>query len=211
MEIKGFRDTIDWYDKNAQNYRASSEKVAPLHLIEKFLSFLPKNPTVLDAGCGSGRDSRLFIERGVQVTGIDISSGLLSEAQKHSPTISFIQGDLRHMPMRDASFDGIWSHASMVHLETIDDVKNVLSEFMRVLKPNGVLNIYVKAQTGDEKTAIVKDSLSNHERFFRYYTEPELRDLVTKAGFNIDEVCMEDDLHGRSEVKWLVLFARKSS
>ncbi len=211
MEIKGFKDTIGWYDKNAEKYAESAEKVAPVHLVEKILSLLPKNPLILDAGCGSGRDSRLLTERGARVTGIDISFGLLNEAKKKNPGIAFVQGDLRELPMQSECFDGIWSHASLVHLETIADVEKVLTEFARVLKSGGVLNIYVKAQAGDEKTAVVKDSLSNHERFFRYYTEPELRDLATKAGFIVEETYMEDDLHGRSEVKWLALFARKST
>ena len=209
MKVEGLKDTIDWYDKNAGKYADSAEKVPPIELLEKFLSMLPQSPQVLDAGCGSGRDSRFLHEKGALVTAIDISKGLLEEAEKRSEGITFVQGDITVMIFPDGSYDGVWSHASLVHLETIEDVKKALREFGRVLKAGGILHIFVKAQTGDEKTAVVSDSLSNHDRFFRYYTEQELRELVTDAGFEDIDISLLPDPHGRTEVTWIALFARK--
>ena len=209
MKIEGFKDTIDWYDNNANKYADSAEKVLPVELLEKFLSMLPSSPKVLDAGCGSGRDSRYLKQKGAVVTGIDISKGLLDEAKKRSQDIEFVEGDLTQMPFPEAAFDGLWSHASLVHLETLEDVQKALGEYYRVLKKGGILHIFVKAQAGEEKTAVVTDSLSNHDRFFRYYTEDELRELANIAGFGNIETSSFVDPHGRSEVTWIALFGRK--
>lgn len=209
MEIKGFKDTIDWYDQNAEKYADSADKAPPAEALKKFASKLPAAAKVLDAGCGSGRDSGILGQMGFQVTGLDISKGLLEEARKRSPGIEFVEGDLTHMPFEDGAFGGIWAQASLVHLETMGDVKRALGEFARVLQSGGALHIFVKAQTGDAKTAVVSDSLSNHDRFFRYYTEDELRELVSSAGFAEIETSILEDPHGRQEVKWIALFARK--
>jgi ubiquinone/menaquinone biosynthesis C-methylase UbiE len=209
MKVEGLKDTIDWYDKNAEKYADSAEQVPPIELLEKFLSMLPQSPNVLDAGCGPGRDSRLLHEKGAVVTGVDISKGLLQEATKRSEGVTYVEGDITAMVFVDSIFDGVWSHASLVHLEAIEDVTKALSEFSRVLKSGGVLHVFVKAQTGNEKTAVVSDALSNHDRFFRYYTEQELRELVANAGFEDMDTSVLPDPHGRSEVTWIALFAKK--
>jgi len=209
MKIEGFKDTIEWYDKNAEKYADSAEKAPPTKLIERFLSMLPKSPKVLDAGCGSGRDSRILNEKGAKVTGLDISKGLLEEAEKRSKNIEYIEGNITAMKFPDASFDGLWSHASLVHLESIEDVEKTLGEFNRVLKSGGILYIFTKEQLGYDKTAIVSDSLSNHDRFFRYYTKEELRNLVSKAGFGDIDISSVSDPHGREEVTWILIFCKK--
>lgn len=211
MKVNGFEDTIEWYDKNAKNYAEVAEKVPLMELIEKFTLMLPDSPKVLDAGCGSGRDSRIIQSKGAKVTGIDISQGLLNEAKIRSEGIEFVKDSITTMPFRDASFNGVWAHASLVHLETLNDVKRALAEFNRVLMPSGALHIFVKEQKGDEKTAIVSDSVSNHDRFFRYYTEVELKELVEEVGFRDIEITHIEDPHKRSEVSWIALFAKKQN
>lgn len=209
MKIEGFKDTIEWYDKNAETYADSAEKAPPVKLIEQFLSMLPESPKVLDAGCGSGRDSRILNEKGAKVTGLDISKGLLEEAEKRSKDIEYIEGNITAMKLPNASFDGVWSHASLVHLESIEDVEKTLGEYNRVLKTAGILHIFTKEQLGDEKTAVVSDSLSNHNRFFRYYSKEELHSLVSRAGFGDLDISSVPDPHGRKEVTWILLFGKK--
>lgn len=209
MDTKGFKDNIKWYDENAEKYASSAEKTPSKELIEYFLSLLPESPKVLDAGCGSGRDSRILSEKGAKVTGLDISKGLLQEAKKRSPDIDYVEGDMTAMGFQSAFFDGVWAHASLVHLESTEDVENTLREFYRVLKLRGVLHIFAKEQLGNEKTAIVFDSLLNHNRFFRYYSKEELRNLVNAVGFGELEISSVPDPHGRKEVTWILLFGRK--
>ncbi len=209
MKVKGFADTIDWYNKNASGYANATYSHAPTGIINKFVKMLPDNPELLDAGCGPGRDSAILHSKGAIVTGLDISEGLLKIAKEKNPGISFIKGDFRALPFEDEKFDGVWAHAALVHLESIEDVRKSLQEFYRILSDNGILHIYVKAQTGNKKTAVVTDDVSLHDRFFRYYTKDEMKEYLEDLGFKIRQMVMEEDLHGRKEVKWISIFAEK--
>jgi ubiquinone/menaquinone biosynthesis C-methylase UbiE len=209
MKIAGSKDTIDWYDANAEKYANDSDGITFEDTASHFLGNLKLKPKVLDVGCGSGRDTETLHNLGADVTGLDISKGLLEVAKKKRPGIMFVEGSFLDIPFPDQTFDGIWSHASLVHLDTTEDVRRALNEFNRVLKLGGYLYILVKKQFGKEKTAIVSDTLSNHDRFFRYYTEEELTSLLQETGFAVTEVVTEDDVHGRVEVKWIKIFAKK--
>ncbi len=209
MKINGFKDTIDWYDQNAKSYAAKRLATNSPESIKWFLEYLPDQPVVLDGGCGSGLKSKLLHELGARVTGLDISSGLLAEAVKAYPEINFVTGDLRSLPFKDQSFDGVMLYAAIVHLETIAEVDQVLHECFRVLKPEGKLYLRVKLQTGENGTEVITDSLSGHDRFFRYYKQPELDTLLENSGFKILERKFPEDGHGRTEVKWYDVIAEK--
>jgi ubiquinone/menaquinone biosynthesis C-methylase UbiE len=209
MKIKGFKDTIDWYDANAKEYADAIDSFPPTDLLDQFIHILPNKPKILDAGCGSGRDTGLLNSKGANTIGLDISQGLLQEAKKRNPGCSLIQGSFLELPFEDSTFDGVWAHAALVHLETIDDVKKSLNEFYRVLKNKGILHIYVKKQMGSKKTEVIKDTLSNHERFFRYYSEDEIKSYVEKTELKIIDFTIRKDPHGREEIRWISLFAQK--
>jgi len=215
MEIKGFKDTIEWYNQNAEQYAQASLNGASPEEIDDFVALLPKGAKVLDAGCGSGRDTNLLNQQGLNTTGLDLSSGLIEVAKKLFPDASFVEGNMLKMQFPDNSFDGVWAHASLLHLETPEDVQAALSEFNRVLKPDGIIHVLVKAQTGDSKTAVVSDSLSQHDRFFQYFTQDEVRQLLGGTGFNVTklEQYKETDrsLKGRPEVEWILALATKPS
>ena len=205
-----FRKTIDWYNQNAEQYAINSQEVFYDDAAKLFLAKLPENPQVLEAGCGEGRDAALLTRSGAKVIGLDLSTGLLEVARRQYPEIEFIEGNLLALPFNDQQFDGVWAHASLVHLETLEDVQSVMREFNRVLKTNGTLYLYVKKQTGESDTAVVADSLSQHERFFRYYTDELLRNLLSQHGFTVSSIETKADKHGRPEVIWLEVFAVKS-
>lgn len=215
MHIKGLQDTITWYNQNAQAYSKATYSHAHPEQIDQFVALLPSGAKkVLDAGCGAGRDTHLLSLRGLEVTGIDLSEGLLSEAKKAYPRLNFVHGDIRSLRFENASIDGIWAHASLLDLETVEDVTKALSEFSRVIKKHGILHVFVKAQTGSEKTAVVSDALSHHDRFFQYFTREELTLLLKRAGFALLSLEQfretERNPHGRPEVEWLLALAKKN-
>lgn len=211
MKIEGMKDTINWYDKNADNYAKSLYEVAPMDAIEAFIKHLPKNAHILEAGCGPGRESVIFKKKGIKTTGVDLSQELLRIAEKNNPGVEYIKTNFLNLPLKNNIFDGIWAHASLVHLETILDVQKALKEFNRVLKLGGFLLVEVKEKTDKKETAIIVDSLSNHERFFRYYTKEGIQKLIKEAGFEIINFTMREDQYGRSEVKWIEVIGKKLS
>lgn len=216
MKIKGFEDTIEWYSQNAKEYSRATIAVFSDQIKKELKSFtnsLTKGVKVLDAGFGSGRDSYLLDKEGFQVIGVDLADGLVELAKKTFPTSKFIEGDLRLLPFLSNAFDGVWANASLLHLETPQEVRLVLAEFNRVLKKYGVVHIKVKAKTGRGRTAIVTDLISKHNRFFRYFTKFEIRRLLTQSGFRCLNISKYNESRnnpmGRPEVEWIVVLARK--
>ena len=188
MKIKGFKDTIDWYDKNSSQYAKATEGRGSDEQIQEFSELLENNDKALDAGCAAGSDSKKLTDKGLKIIGIDLSRELLKIAREKFPELEFKEADFRNLLFEDNSFHGIWAHASLLHLETVEDVKKSLLEFNRVLKTNGVIHILVKAKTGKAKTAVVKDSLSKHNRFFQYFSKEEIRKLLVSSEFSIIKI-----------------------
>jgi ubiquinone/menaquinone biosynthesis C-methylase UbiE len=208
--VKGFKDTIAWYDANAEGYATSLEKCPRLDWMDRFARMAGEGARVLDAGCAGGRDCRLFKDMNLNPIGVDLSESLIRVAKAKNPGIEFKCADFSDLPFRDNSFDGVWAHASLVHLETIEKVRKAFGEFGRVLKKEGIVHIAVKQQLGKDKTAVVSDALSGHDRFFRYFTKNEIQYLLQEAGFKLLTIDGNlKDSTGRKEVRWIVALAKK--
>jgi len=94
---------------------------------------------VLDAGCGAGRHARALAERGLRVTGIDLSGDLLAAAASKSthPLASphYVRADLRALPFAEGSFDAVLSFfTSFGYFDDADNLRHA-SELRRVLRP----------------------------------------------------------------------------
>lgn len=93
--------------------------------------------TVLDLGCGKGRFARHLVNQGARVLGLDVSMGMLSEAQG----LARVLGSANRLPFADASFEAVVAIEVFEHL---GDVAAALAEARRVLKPGGRLVIIDK-------------------------------------------------------------------
>ncbi len=172
--------TISTYDKIAHKY-AEKHITADESFIRKYSEFLKlcKGKKILDVGCGPGRDTQYFMEKGCDVIGVDRSKGMLAEARKR-----FTEGDFRKMDMKELEFDsghfdGLWANASLLHIKR-SEVGKVLTEFRRVLRKGGVIFISLKEGFGDE----IKVYPDGTKRFFSYYSKGEFEKLVEKD-FNL--------------------------
>lgn len=96
---------------------------------------------VLDIGCGTGFFSKMLIEIGYEVTSIDSSPVALDYSRKRG-LANLVTGDALKLPFPDGSFDAA---CALDILEHIDDDRGALKEWQRVLKPGGVLLIFVPA------------------------------------------------------------------
>ena len=72
--------TIDYYNHHAEEFTHSTLNVDMESLYQSFLNLLPANAHILDLGCGSGRDSLAFKNKGYRVTAIDYSEALVKKA-----------------------------------------------------------------------------------------------------------------------------------
>lgn len=139
--------TMEYYDHNAQEYFASTIHLNMEHRYKPFLELMPKHGRILDAGCGSGRDSLYFKKKGYSVIAIDSSRELVRLASsilgENCFLMSFKQIEFKN------EFDGIWACASLLHISK-SEMDSVLLRLTEALKMNGVL--YASFKYGNEET-----------------------------------------------------------
>jgi SAM-dependent methyltransferase len=171
------RTTLAFYDSHSEQYFASTAHVDMGPLYGKFLGELPRGASILDAGCGSGRDTKAFAARGYRVTAIDGSARLVELAAAFTgqscTTLAF-----HDVAFRDA-FDGIWACASLVHVPE-RDAPDVIGRFTDALKPGGVLYISLKEGDGERTADDGRFFCDYSAEAFRKVTAsvPALRELV---------------------------------
>jgi|LakMenE18May11ns_1017448.scaffolds.fasta_scaffold9813002_2 SAM-dependent methyltransferase len=180
MKIDVVQKTIDTYEKTADLYNSLYPDVNKDN-IDFFIDKL-NGDNILDIGCGSGRDTEYFVNKGLDVVGIDLSDRFIEISKSKVPNVKFIKMDMRNMDFSLDSFDGIWSMASLLHIPKIE-IKDTIIKFREVLKTNGIVYISVKLGVGER--FVKKDRYKGLEKFFAFYTESEISDLLEKCGFEI--------------------------
>ncbi|MCK4111598.1 class I SAM-dependent methyltransferase [Acinetobacter radioresistens] len=191
--------TIDYYNKHAEEFTASTFEVDMESLYQPFLALLPENAHILDLGCGSGRDSLVFKNKGYHVDAIDYSEELIKKATE----LTGIQ--VKYQSFYELSevalYDGIWACASLLHCER-HRLAEVLEKMLRALKPEGV--IYMSFKYGDSDRA--KDG-----REFTDLNEQQAQELF--AQFNqvsLVQQWITVDKRPEREEQWLNLLLKKN-
>ena len=160
--------TIKYYNRHAKSYYQNTVDLKLDNIYQEFLSQLKDNAHILDAGCGSGRDSLFFLKQGYQVTAIDAAKELVKLSSK---LLGQEVLQLRFQELEfEEEFDGIWACASLLHISR-DEIDDVLERFSRALVKGGV--IYMSFKYGDKE-------VYEKGRFFNYYDEDSFQKLVDK-------------------------------
>lgn len=190
--------TISYYDEHAEEYCAATVNADMSFCRNRFMSYLPVGTHILDAGCGSGRDSKIFLEKSFNVTAMDASEKMCKEAAKLLGQ-DVLQCTFQEMDFQNV-FDGIWACASLLHV-TRSDIDFVLQNLKKALKDNGVL--YLSFKYGNEERMA-------QERFFNDYNEKLLRDVLENNGFTVMDIFTTEDVRkSRSGEMWVNAFAKK--
>jgi SAM-dependent methyltransferase len=168
--VRDVNSTIGYYDLNAMDYAAKTVSADLSHLCNEFLAFVPFGGRILDAGCGSGRDTRYFIEHGYPVISFDASEGMVKKCREY-PHAYCLQMSFQEVAF-DECFDGIWACASLLHLP-FEDSKLAVEKLVTALRPGGVIFVSVRKQVN------AKESETIDGRFFEYYTEAKLTALMS--------------------------------
>lgn len=138
--------TKDYYNKNAQEFFNQTVKADMSELYDIFLKNLPCNEgKILDLGCGSGRDSKYFLENGFELVAMDISEELGKRASEYIGQKVIIQ-DMRNLHYQN-EFIGIWACASLLHLDE-DEIIETLRKIFKSLKRDGIA--YISFKYGDK-------------------------------------------------------------
>jgi 2-polyprenyl-3-methyl-5-hydroxy-6-metoxy-1,4-benzoquinol methylase len=110
---------------------------------DKFISYLEKDASILDVGCGGGTKSRYLTDKGFNVVGIDFSENMINIASAEVPKAKFQVLDVNDIDKLDENFEGIFMQAVLLHIPK-KEVDEVLRKAVSKLNPGGYLYIAVK-------------------------------------------------------------------
>ncbi|MCR5705085.1 MAG: methyltransferase domain-containing protein [Eubacterium sp.] len=190
--------TIEYYNNNSQDFFESTVNADMTEQYKMFEKYLPQGARILDLGCGSGRDSKYFLDKGYAVTAIDGSAELCRLAREYSGL------EVRQIFFEDLDFenefDGIWACASLLHVPQ-ERLEVVLKKVIDALVPEGIL--YISFKYGEY-------SGERNGRMFTDLDEERLEELVGKTqGCEIVEMGRSEDAREDREDVWLNAVVRK--
>lgn len=163
-------DTLDYYNKNAQEYCNQTISADFDFIYQKVLPLLPRDAYILDFGCGSGRDSKKFLDLGYCVKAIDGSIEMCKLATKYLG-IEVICMDFFDFHDID-TYDCIWACSSILHIED-EHLFTVLNQMIDALKVGGIIYASFKVGTG----YMIKEG-----KYYNFLTKEKMLKLLEKTG-----------------------------
>ena len=191
--------TINYYNEMSQEYIDSTVNVDFTMTQNKFMNKLQAGCHILDFGCGSGRDSKCFINKGFQVTAIDGSIELCKYASELTGL------NVKHMYFQELCdidvYDAIWACSSILHLP-YSDLKDVMAKMIVALKQNGI--IYTSFKYG-------KYEGERNGRYFIDMDDDKFKNfIINYPNITVEELWITGDVRpGRSNEQWLNVILRK--
>jgi len=192
--------TLAYYDEHADSFVQSTVDVQFSTMQQAFTEYLPDGGTILDLGCGSGRDSKAFIDKGYKVIAVDGSAELCKIASQYIGQEVINAKFQDYKP--DIILDGIWACASLLHLQ-IDDICEVMRTLTQSLRSGGCF--YVSFKYGDF-------SGERNGRYFVDLTEQRFQDILDTIPdlYIVKDMITCDVRPGRENEKWLNVFLIKA-
>lgn len=191
--------TIDYYNLNAENFIESTQNVDMHQAQDRFLRLLDENSSILDFGCGSGRDTKYFLNKGCRVTATDGSAELCRRAS------DFTGIEVKEMLFQElddmGTYDGIWACSSILHLPKLELLPVICKMYM-ALKDSGV--IYTSFKYSDFEGV-------RNGRYFTDFTEDSFKEFIAEIPeLTIEDYWITGDVRpGRGDERWLNLILRK--
>lgn len=190
--------TIDYYSIHVEQFIQVTLNVDMEDLYQPFLESLPTNAHILDLGCGSGRDTLAFINKGYIVDAIDYSEVLVKKSS-----------ELTGVNVRNQSFyelddndqyDGVWACASLLHCDR-NRLRDVLKRILNALRRGGVCYMSFKYGSTDRE----KDG-----RSFTDLNEVQSQDLLEQfLNVEILKQWITVDKRPDRDEKWLNILWKK--
>ena len=166
--------TLDHYQARAEAFWEGTRHHDVEQNIDALLRHIltPSPFTLLDFGCGPGRDLMAFVKRGHRAIGLEGAPALVEMARTHSGCE--VWQDFLRLELPAACFDGVFANASLFHVPR-QELPNVLRQLCATLKPGGVLFSSNPRGNNEEST--------NGERYGAYYDLATWRAYLAAAGF----------------------------
>jgi len=191
--------SVEFYNKNAEEFYKGTVEADMSETYKKFEGYLKMDSHILDLGCGSGRDSKHFIDTGYRVTSADYSVEMVKRASDLTKQ-QVLHLDMTKMDLKE-EFDAIWACASVLHIP-MKLIPKVLSNCHAALKDDGFLYLSFKYGQGE---------IQRNGRHFSNFTEDSFSQLIEDLNlFNIQEFWKTSDVRpGREKEFWLNIVLKK--
>ena len=191
--------TLQYYEENAESFIAGTIEADMNDARQRFLKELPPKAYILDFGCGSGRDTKAFLDAGYIVDAVDGSPELCRIASVYTGI------QVKEMLFQDLhaekAYDGIWACASILHLPK-PELSEIIKRIAEALKAGGVLYTSFKYGTFEGM---------RNGRYFTDFTEDTLKVFWSDfPSLPIITTWLTQDVRtGREEEQWINLLARR--
>ena len=192
--------TISFYDNHAQEFAEAANSTDMQRDYDHFLKYVPKGGSIVDMGCGSGRDLRFFRESGYIATGVDASEEMCKVAREHSNCDVVCCDALSWVP--ESKVDAIWANGSLLHLHE-DEIVTFLKTKSDFLKDGGVLYFSMKAG--------IKKGFDEKGRYFTPFSESMVQSAISDGKLEVAERWTEDDSMGRSGFYWEAIILKRQN
>lgn len=188
------KTSIDYYNKNAKAFLADTAGADMHTLQDRFLTYIPAGGRILDLGCGSGRDSKAFLDAGYEVTAVD-GSEEMCRATEELTGLPVICSTFEDYQPTKGYYDGIWASASLLHLRKAE-LPGIFAKLAASLKEGGCF--YASFKYGNFEG-------ERNGRFYTDLNEKQLDTILAEVpGLEISFLGLTDDVRpGRENEKWL--------
>lgn len=195
------RRTLAYYDGHAKQFFAGTIDHDVSQNIQALLGAIEATPpfTILDFGCGPGRDLKTFSALGHRAIGLDGSAEFVEMARAYSGCDVWRQ-DFVHLDLPPAMFDGIFANAALFHVPS-RALPKVLGELYAALKPGGVL--FSSNPRGHNEEGW------NGPRYGRYYDFDTWQQFMVAAKFSHVNHYYRPPNLPRDQQPWLASVWRK--
>lgn len=174
--------TLAAYDAGAATYAENRRPLDPERA--RRLAAATSADRCLDLGCGPGL---WFTHLGRPLVGADASAPMLDRARTVDSTVPLVQTLLEALPFARGAFAGVWANKCLQHVAAAD-LPLVLADLHRIIEVDGRLDVEVFAGSGTFRS---DDDLPG--RRFCLWDPDELADVLSGAGFGVDDLDVVDD------------------
>ena len=203
------------YDRLADEYtrRIASElqhKPFDRELLDRFAAAVAGRGDVCDMGCGPGHVARYLHDAGTTVFGLDLSPRMVGQARQLNPGVSFREGNMMALEMKDSTLAGIAAFYAIVNIPH-ESLPRVFKEMRRVLQPGGLL--LLSFHVGDEALEVKELWDRPISMDFFLFQPSVIRRYLEAAGLVIEEA-IEREPYGpevEHQSRRAYIFARKPS
>jgi ubiquinone/menaquinone biosynthesis C-methylase UbiE len=179
-----------------------------IYVIDQILKGRYQNgQSILDAGCGKGRNLKWFYKNGFEIFGIDADSEFLANAKQNYPKAesNFRVGTLDKLPYGENSFDHILCCAVLHFAQSETHFTAMFSELIRVLKPDGMLLIRIASNIGLDGNAPEIRYKENGQKGTYYRTRERIKQLIGEFNLTVLEPLKTTNVQDERAMTTLVL------